>query len=166
MSSNPYSDNELQSPNPFQTQITNPAEDGYVKQVPVLGILNIVQASLELMMFLLLLAMSAFMIVSQNSPQIKLSKNLASMQMMGVAYGVIGAVVGITAILRLTSGILMLKKQGRVFSIIVSMIGLVSVFTCYCAPTSLALAIYSLVVLIQPSVIEVFHRRQTESGTN
>ncbi len=165
MSSNPYSDNQ-QSPYAFQTQIPNPSDEGYVKQIPVVGILNIVQASLEFLMFLMMVAMSAFMIGMQNSPQLQKVPNAASMQFVGIGYAVLGAFIGVTAILRLTSGILILRKKGRIFSIVVSIIGLVSVFTCYCAPTSLALSIYSLVVLIQPSVMEDFNRSRTQASAS
>jgi hypothetical protein len=166
MSFNPYSDNQPQSLNEFQSTTPNASEDGYLRQVPVLGVLNIVQASLELLMCLMLIGMSALMVAAQNSPKIQTTPNAATIQIMGIGYGIFGAVVGLFAILRLTSGILILKRRGRIFSIVTSMIGLVSVFTCYCAPTSLAIAIYSLVVLIQPSVIVDFDRNRTTLGAN
>lgn len=164
MSTNPYAENDLKSPYAFQSQIPSSLGDGYVKQVPVIGILSIVQASLELLVCLTLVAMSAFMIAMQNSPQLQKTPNAPSVFWMAILYGVLAAVIGIAAVLRLASGILLLKKKGRVFSIVVSVIGLASVFTCYCAPTSLALAIYSLVVLIQPSVMEAFNPSLSRSA--
>lgn len=164
MSTNPYADNDQQSPYAFQTQIPNPIDDGYVKQLPVIGTLVIVQACLELLMFMMMVAMSALMIGMQNSPQMQKVPNAPSMQFIGIGYAIFGALVGVTAILRLASGIMILRKKGRIYSIVVSIVGLASVFTCYCAPTSLALAIYSLVVLIQPSVIEQFKRSRMETS--
>ncbi len=160
MSTNPYADQEVNSPYAFQSNTAIAMDDGYVKQVPILGILNIVQASLELLMFFMLVAMTIFMISMQNSPQMQKVPNAPSMQWIGVFYGFLAAAIGAIAAMRLASGILMLKKRGRVFSIVVSIVGLLSVFTCYCAPTSLALSIYSLVVLIQPSVMEDFRRQE------
>jgi hypothetical protein len=160
MSSNPYSDNNQPSPYAFQTQTPGSysSGDGYVKQIPVLGILHIVQAALELPMFLIMIAMSGIMIAAQNSPQMQQQMQQQpsgiSLQILGIGYGVFGGVIALIAIMRLTAGVLLLMRRGRIFGIVMSIVGLVSVFTCYCGPTSLALSIYSLVVLIQPSVIE------------
>ena len=158
MSSNPYSDNDPQSPYAFQSQAPIGNGDGYIKQIPVLGILNIVQASLELMMCVMVIGIAVFMGSMQNDPQIQKIPNAPSMQWIAIGYFIFGAVIGVFATLRLVGGIMILKKRGRILAIVASVFGLASVFTCYCSLTSIALCVYSLVILIQPSVIEEFDR--------
>ena len=158
MSSNPYSDNDPKSPYAFQSQAPIGNGDGYIKQIPVVGILNIVQASLELMMCIMVISIAPFIGTMQNDPQFQDIPNAPPMEWIAIGSFIFGAVVGVIATLRLVAGIMILKKRGRVFSIVVSVLGLASVFTCYCSLTSIALCVYSLVVLIQPSVIEEFDR--------
>ncbi len=158
MSSNPYSDNDPQSPYAFQSKAPIGNGDGYIKQIPVLGILNIVQASLELMMCMMVIGIAVFMGSMQNDPKIQKIPNAPPMQWIAIGYFIFGAAIGVIAALRLASGVMILKKRGRIFSIVASVLGLASVITCYCGPTSIALCVYSLVVLIQPSVIEEFDR--------
>ena len=158
MSSNPYSDNDPQSPYAFQSQAPIGNGDGYIKQIPVLGILNIVQASLELMMCVMVIGIAVFMGTMQNDPKLQNIPNAPPMQWIAIGYFIFGAVIGLIASLRLLAAIMILKKRGRIFSIVASILGLASVFTCYCSLTSIALCVYSLVVLIQPSVIEEFDR--------
>ena len=158
MSSNPYSDNDPQSPYAFQSQTPIGNGDGYIKQLPVLGILNIVQASLELMMCVMVIGIAIFMGAMENDPKLQNIPNAPPMEWIAIGYFIFGAVIGVIATLRLVAGIMILKKRGRVFSIVVSVLGLATVFTCYCSLTSIALCVYSLVVLIQPSVIEEFDR--------
>ena len=70
MSSNPYSDNDPQSPYAFQSQAPIGNGDGYIKQIPVVGILNIVQASMELMMCVMVIGIAIFMGGHGERPQI------------------------------------------------------------------------------------------------
>lgn len=158
MSSNPYSDNEPQSPYAFQSQAPIGNGDAHVKQIPVVGILNIVQASLELMMCAMVIGVAVFMGSMQNDPKFQKIPNAPPMQWIAIGYFIFGAVIGVFATLRLVGGIMILKKRGRILSIVASVLGLASVFTCYCSLTSIALCVYSLVILIQPSVIEEFDR--------
>lgn len=158
MSSNPYSDNDQQSPYAFQSQLPSGSGDFYIKQIPVVGILQIVQAALELMMGVLLIGAAIMMGLMQNNPQIQKMPNPPPMQIFSIGYSIFGAVVGVVALLRLTSGIMILRKRARMFSIVTSVLGLASVFTCYCSPTSIALCVYTLIVLVQPSVIDEFDK--------
>ena len=158
MSSNPYSDNDPPSPYAFQSQAPIGSSDAYIKQIQVVGILNLVQASLELMMCVMVIGIAIFMGTMQNDPKLQNIPNAPPMQWIAIGYFIFGAVIGVIATLRLVAGIMILKKRGRVFSIVASILGLATVFTCYCSLTSIALCVYSLVVLIQPSVIEEFDR--------
>ena len=157
MSSNPFSDNSHQSPYAFQSQVPygdgGGGGDSYNKQLPVIGILTIVQASLELLVGVLLAFAAVMMGIMQNNPNLMRQPNAPPMFWMTVGYGVVASVIGIVALIRLTSGIMILRRRGRMFSIVISILGLVTVFTCYCSLTSIGLCVYSLIVLIQPSVI-------------
>lgn len=157
MSANPYSDNDQANLHASPIRSAGLSSDGYVKQVPLLGFLHLIQSVFELSMSLLIIVFSGFMISSQSLPQIQQKMwNGLSPQVIGIGYGVLGGVIGLVAILRLTAGILLLKRRGRLIALSASIAGLASVLTCYCAPTSFALSIYSLVVLIQPSVMDEF----------
>ena len=157
MSSNPFSDSQ-QTPYAFQSQVPIGGDDSYVKQLPVVGILSIVQASLELMVAAML-GLAAVMIgVVQNNPALMKQPNVPPVFWMIVGYGVIASAVGVVALLRLMSGIMILRRRARMFSMVVSILGLATVFTCYCSLTSVGICVYSLVVLIQPSVIAEYEK--------
>ena len=165
MSSNPFSDNSHQSPYAFQSQVPygdgGGGGDSYNKQLPVIGILTIVQASLELLVGVLLAFAAVMMGIMQNNPDLMRQPNAPPMFWMAVGYGVAASVIGIVALIRLTSGIMILRRRGRMFSIVISILGLVTVFTCYCSLTSIGLCVYSLIVLIQPSVIAEYEKAKT-----
>jgi ABC-type branched-subunit amino acid transport system permease subunit len=160
MSSNPFS--EIPNTNPYSSSTPEMSglPDGYVKQLPIIGILNIVQASLELVMGIGLGGVGIFMSAMSNDPKFteELSKSNLSPQVFTWIYIGIGIAISLLGLMRLVSGIMTLRKRGRVFSLVTSILGLATVFTCYCAPTAIALAVYTLVVLIQPSVIAEYER--------
>ena len=109
-----------------------------------------------------MLAFGGVMIgVMQNNPNMMQQQNGPPMFWMAVGYGIAASVIGIVALLRLTSGIMILRKRGRMFSIVMSLLGLVTVFTCYCSLTSIGLCVYSLIVLIQPSVMAEYDKAKT-----
>jgi drug/metabolite transporter (DMT)-like permease len=167
MSSNPYSDN--QPVNPYSIDQLGPGGpqpgDGYVKQISLVGILNIVQASLELLMALMLGGIAIFMGTMATDPKFieQMDKSNVSAQFMTGIYIVIGVVVGLVALVRLVAGIMTLRRRGRILAIVSSIIGLCTVFTCYCSLTSVAIAVYTLVVLVQPSVIAEYQRVRSQS---
>ena len=159
MSYNPYSDNN-QSPYAFESQLPSGINDSYVKQLPVVGILTIVQASLELVMSVILVGVGIMMATMQNNPQFQKMPNPPNMNVISIGYSIFGGFIGVMALLRLISGIMILRRRGRIFAIVVSVLGLISVFTCYCSLTSIGLCVYSLIVLIQPSVIGEFDKER------
>jgi hypothetical protein len=58
--------------------------------------------------------------------------------------------------LRLVAGIFNLRFRRRGLGMIALGIGLATVFTAYCAPTAIALAIYGLIVYVNESVAKAF----------
>lgn len=157
MSSNPYSDND-QSPYAFQSQYPSGSGESYVKQLPIVGILTLVQATLEIMMSVFVVVIGVWMGFMQDNPEFQKMPNPPNMQIISIGYSIFGGFLGVMALLRLTSGIMILRKRGRMFSIVASVLGLASVFTCYCSLTSIGLCVYSLIVLVQPSVIAEFEK--------
>ena len=77
-------------------------------------------------------------------------------------YAVLGVVIALIAALRMVAGIMTLYKRGRILTLTSAVVCLASVFTCYCSLTSIAVAIYTLVVLVQPSVIAEYERIRQE----
>jgi hypothetical protein len=162
MRENPYAEQE--NPNGYSIEASVPFDasipDGYVKNIQWVGIASICQAVLEMGMSLILGAVSFSIAFSINSPQmqkLREGKDLSPETLMVILIAIsIGA--GVIAILRLISGVMLLYKRGRVFALVVSIVGLAMLCTCYCAPSSLGVAIYALVVLIQPTVIHQFQQ--------
>lgn len=126
---------------------------GLINQLGVLGVLLIVQAVLELLLGLMLVGTGAmFYFVADVK------------KMLGPGFGAAvaagGAFIVVIACLRLAAGVATLSGQGRMFAIVVLLFGLATVPTTYCAPTSIALAIYGLWVLVNEAVIEAYGMAQ------
>jgi hypothetical protein len=77
-------------------------------------------------------------------------------------YGGLGVVIGIIGLLNIIAGYRNFKFKGRVLGIVSLVAGLGTIFTCYCAPTSLALTIYGLIVYLNAPVAAAF--RMGEEG--
>lgn len=77
-------------------------------------------------------------------------------------YTAIGAVCIAAGVMRVLASIDVLRGKRRVFILAATVFGLVTSFTCYCAPTSLLLAIYAFAVLHTKEGRGVFLISQTE----
>lgn len=75
-------------------------------------------------------------------------------------YGVMGLGISIPGILRIIAGFNVYRFRRRMFGIVANCVGFLTMFTCYCAPTAIALGVYSLIVLLQPSVVQAFDRQK------
>ena len=71
-------------------------------------------------------------------------------------YGVNGVLLLSTGILGIWGGIRIMKFRGRTLGIVTLSAGLLSILSCYCFPTALALFIYGLIVLLNPQVKQAF----------
>ncbi len=158
MQFNPYSDTYQQSPDDQPRRDATDRNDPYIQHIGLIGSLNTVQAILELIASIFLVGLAITFAAMQNNPKLKDLPNAPPTQTMAIFYGVLGVVVGIVAITRLVAGIMILRRQGRLFAIVSNVIGLATVMTGCCALTSLGLCIYTLVVLVQPSVMEELDR--------
>ena len=78
-----------------------------------------------------------------------------------IAFGVI---ILIIAIMHIIAGIRTLKYRGRIFTIVTWLLGLLVSITCYCGPTCVGLAIWGLIVFLNPAVATAF--KMAETGMN
>ncbi|MGI8979375.1 MAG: hypothetical protein ACR2FY_09125 [Pirellulaceae bacterium] len=133
---------------------------GWVQQVRVVAILNCVQGGLECLMGTFLVGMAVFVPImirmeQRNNPGINSAP--AGMEWIMVAvYGGIGGVVLIAGVLRIYAGLQNFRYRKRVLGIVSLVCGLASMIGCYCAPTSIALLIYGLIVYLHPAVQTAF----------
>lgn len=167
--SNPYApQTNINTPyqeTPFQPLV---ATEAYVKQLPVLGVLVIVQGALEAMLALLGIFMVVVMWMVENQAQLKNEFRNAGGGLqpvvMIVVYGVVAVVMTALSIIRIGSGIAILRRKNRMFAIVSTIICVGSVFTCYCAPTSIAICVYAMILLFHPTVERAFALRAEGRG--
>jgi hypothetical protein len=136
---------------------------GYVNQIPFVGIFTIVQGSLELLMGIGASFVTVVMALDVQRPRIRDDVQGVSPTFLVGIFAFFASAISIIAILRIVAGILTLYQRARVFTLVIAVIGLSTSLTCYCSLTSIAVAIYSLVVLVQPSVIQRYRDKQMSS---
>jgi hypothetical protein len=71
-------------------------------------------------------------------------------------YIVIGGLTLCAGVFRIFAGISNLRYRRRAFGIVALFVGLVPIVTCYCAPTSLALLIYGMIVYLNDQSARAF----------
>ena len=138
---------------------------GYVRQIPILGIMTIVQGALLTLMGLAGVGYGILFAVLLNSDRPNMPPGGHDGPPLAVfsAVGFIGGTLILTiAIMQIIAGIRTLKYRGRTFTIVTWIVGLLASLTCYCAPTSMGLAIWGLIVFMNPAVVKAF--KMAESG--
>jgi hypothetical protein len=132
--------------------------DGYIKQIPIIGTLTLVQGILELLVagVLLFITLSIAFAINSGAEIKELNNSNASPEAVMIGYGIVAFLVGLSATLRLIGGTMTLFRRGRMLTIVSSVVGLTTVFTGCCSITSLGLAVYTLIVMVQPSVIQEY----------
>ncbi len=85
---------------------------------------------------------------------------LAIASFVGWFYGGIGVALLAIGILQIYAGIRNLSFKGRTVGIVALSFGILTVFTCWCAPTAIGLAIYGLIVYLSPAVTHAFQLRK------
>jgi hypothetical protein len=135
---------------------------GWVQQVRVVAILNCVQGGLECLMGIFMGGMGVFLSymlqAERNNPNFR-NNNQPPPGMewvFGGVYLAIGVVLLLAGILRLYAGIRNFGYRGRILGIVSMVCGMISVFSCYCAPTGIAMIIYGLIVFLNPAVQAAF----------
>lgn len=163
-SNSPYASTSQQSPQSMPFYET----DAYVKQLPVVGTLVIVQGVLEGLMAVMGIVMVVAMGLLSGQAQFqKEMQNVgpgASPVFLIIVYGAIAVVMSVIAIVRIASGVMILRRKNRMFAIVSTILCIGSVFTCYCGPTSIAICVYALIILLHPTVERAFAMRAAEVG--
>lgn len=169
--SNPYESPTGDIPISFGTgSLPPPQEPGLVGQVRIVSVLMMVQGTLDLLVGMGIIGLGIFIGIfmrealaqdpqfqQANGPSPEFTGNL----MMGV-YAGLGVVIGIIGALNIFAGFRNWRFKSRTMAIVSMLAGLGTIFTCYCAPTSIALCIYGLVVYLNSPVAAAF--RMGEQG--
>jgi hypothetical protein len=122
---------------------------GLLDHVPIVAVLLMIQGGLEI---LLAFCGGAFILLTFFGPE----KEFAAMRGLGIVFAVIGATSLVAGVLRLVAGLLNLKFRGRRLGMVALAAGLLTLVTGYCAPSSIALAIYGLIVYFNEPVVLAF----------
>ena len=175
--SNPFSPPPLNSghfsdnTNPYQSPQQTPhyARRGMVNHVRVIVVLNAVQGILELIMGGFVTAMSVMFfamkdkIIEEAPPGVDME---FQHKIMVGGFGTVGGFVLLVAILRIWAAIANYRFKGRILGIVSLLAGLGTAMTVYCAPTSIGIAVYGLVVLFNQEVAEAFEMRKTAKSAD
>jgi hypothetical protein len=146
------------SMDPFQRR------PGLVRHVRVVAIMMIVQAALELLAAAVYGAMAVFMpIMLRQMPNQPGMPNQPVIWILPLTYGGMAAAALVSAVLHLVAGLRNYRFRGRTLGMVALACGMLSVFTCYCLPTTVALAVYGLIVYLNPEASEAF--RMGEAGS-
>lgn len=130
-----------------------------VRHVQPVAILMLVQGAFELLLGVLVLAVAVMApLVLEDLPELgRPGPPTPSMRtIIMVTYGVMGGCGLVAGVLHVVGGIFGLRFRRRMLGIVALAVGMVSIFTCYCAPTSIALAIYGLITYGNPAVVAAF----------
>ncbi len=136
---------------------------GMVGQVPILGVLMIIQGAFVVILgigFALLATVMPAIIMQQMQNNPGLQGNgpapVTMTRYMLAIYGGVSIVLLLIGISGILAGLRVFRFQRRVFGIISLSVGLGAFVGCYCFPTALALMIYGLIVLLNQPVITAF----------
>lgn len=157
-----FSDNPNPYQSPYQGFDPNTPRKGLVAQIRVVSILNAVQGGLELLMCLMYLGLGGFFaFIMREEMARQANRNgdpggeLAANFMTAFMF-ILGGVMLVTALLRLYACYRNFYLQSRVLGIVSLCVGLMTVFTGYCAITAIGIAVYGLIVLFNKEVTEAF----------
>jgi hypothetical protein len=169
MSTNPFA-----SPSEYASSMPPPpmGEDGWVKQLPFLGVFMLIEGAMELLYGGFMTTFSFVIpIIMANDPnfqrQMEGDPNMPFRpeQFVFWIYFVLGFGPLIAGIARIIGGIFVLRRTGRTFAIAANVIGFACAFGCYCIPTGFATSIYGLVLLLQTPVANAFAQKAAEKNT-
>lgn len=162
--SNPFSDNPYAAPQMPSDGMPEsygvPTGRGMVGHVTLVAIMMIVQSALEIVMGLFMVGMGVampFFLQMQGSKNMPPGFSADSMSwVMFVMYGGLGIVTLVAAALHLVAGIRNYQFRNRTLGLVALIGGMVTLFTCYCAPTSVALGVYGLITYLNAEVGQAF----------
>jgi hypothetical protein len=125
----------------------------------------IVQGILEIMMGIMLSGMGTlFAFIDKfDKGERPLPENMRLFMM--IIYGALGLLVLVAGGVRIAGGIGVLRHRWRKLALVANIIGFGSAITCYCGPSAIGLGIYGLIVLMHPSVIQLFQSNKQSAGS-
>jgi hypothetical protein len=140
---------------------------GMVNQVPIVGVLMIVQGVLDVLIGIGIAFYAFFMPMFFEEMQRQAAAQGNNAQPMppemgaflSIGLGLLSFVIVLVGALTIFSGIRLIRYQSRSLGIAMLCAGMVTIVTCYCFPTSLALAVYGMIVLLSPPVRLAFDLR-------
>jgi len=137
---------------------------GILSQIRVVAIMLIVHGSMLLLAGIFFLIMAAFLpgiiTSSQQAQAAPANPNGPTPEQLSNlltgTYVVMGLAAFLPGLIQLFAGIRNLYPKGRTLGIIALFSGLLSVASCYCAPTSLGLLVYGLIIYFNPTAVRAF----------
>jgi hypothetical protein len=148
---NPYASSSLAEVDE-RTSLLGPFQQS-ISGVPRLGILMTIQGVLQLLMGMIAGAYAIMMprFYQQIQGQMNQPK-LTYPAFTGWYSGAMCLLLLILGVVTIVSGMKVIHYRGRKLAIVTLLFGMLTVFTCYCFPTTIALTIYGLIVLLNPTV--------------
>ncbi len=174
--SNPFSGNPYQpseqfttaaTPQDFGIEFSSSQTRGLVSHTTVLGVLMIIQGVMDLIacVFSAIYAWMMPAMMNQMAQQAAANGQGQPMppnigQMFAIGGSVLAAVLFLMGALLIYGGIGVIRFQRRGVAIGALFFGMLTLITCYCFPTSLALGIYGMIVLLNSPVMLAFQLRK------
>lgn len=165
-SENPYAFQEGDHVPPVGSVPRSRLNPSILGQIRVVAILMIVHGTLLLFLGggLVLLGVMFPAIMTMQSEAMEPKPGEPSTEQLSwillVVYGGLGMLVLTGAFLQISAGIFNLNLKKRMLGIVAVSVGTLSIFTCYCAPTSLALLIYCLIIYLHDTSKQAFALRE------
>jgi hypothetical protein len=135
-------------------------------QIRVVAILLIVHGALLLIMGGFLIAISIVMpsmIAAQQQKMQQAPNGPSPAQLQNILFATymgMGSAGIVPGIIQIIAGIRNFRLHGRIFGIVALVAGVLSIGTCYCAPTSVALMVYGLIIYLNNTSTQVFSLAQ------
>lgn len=130
------------------------------RQVKVVAILLIVEGSLEALMGAFLCVMGPVMMaLISSAPPPPSGAESPPPAVFGAIYLVMGGLTLTGGVLKLVAGIRNVSFKSRTLGFVALGSSLLSMASCYCMPTALALGIYGLIVYLNPRSAQAFQLR-------
>ena len=175
-------DNPYQSPGndepapleilPDEESTFDPRTIGKAKYVPWVAILLIAHGTLMFLVAIALIGIIAFVVPNitqqiekQQEAQRQQNPNAPQLTKEGMAtmlygmYGAVAAIVSVIGIIDIYAGIRNYGYHNRTLGIITLVLNMGAILTCWCAPLSIALMIFGLIIYLSPDTDQAFRWR-------
>jgi hypothetical protein len=151
-------ENPYQSPPDLVSQAAPSSGGGMSRQIPVVAILLMVQGGLEMLMggMLALTGGTFAVLAAQQRQQGPGVPPQAFGWLMVAVYAIMGCAAFCAAAIKLFAGWRNYSFRGRTWGIAALASSVISLVTCYCFPTALALMVYGLIVYLSADAAWAF----------